>query len=532
MLKHMMRCPECSVLYETGTERCAVDETPLVPIDEGTMGRLQTVAIPGPPSSPFLRVSSAALAVAPPAFGELPAGMVVGEFRIQEKIGHGGMAVVYLGVHPVIGKRAAIKVLNPDFAQDLGAVGRFVQEARAVNQIGHRNIVDIFQFGQLPDGRNFLVMELLEGRSLAAHIKDKGALPLFDVLTIALPICDALGAAHRAHIVHRDLKPDNVFLESPRQGGAMEVKLLDFGIAKLSSLDAASPTKSGTMIGTPHYMAPEQIRAGAVDPRTDVYALGVVLYEMLTGRTPHDAETIYSLIAHKLNTRPSSPSVFVRTPSDLEALILRCLELDPDRRPSTMAEVHAELCAIARAEGIPIATASTSVPIQLPTWVPPKRRRKRQLWLLAGLGVLSVGTTVVLALRPAGSGLAQLPPPVAEGGPAAAPLTAKAATIAPVPAQGSLEVRTNLVRAMFYLDEKLVGDGSGTLRVDEVTAGAHAIRVEAEGHRPRSAAVQVTSGKPAFAYVALERRSATAAAIKKRPPPRPNGRDLPDPFAE
>ena len=527
----MMRCPDCGALYPIGSEYCAADRARLVPAEapaepNATIARQRTVPLAeATPSSPYLRVSAAAAPAlaAAPAFGELPAGLVVGEFEIKGKIGEGGMAVVYLAVHTVIGKRAAIKVLNAQYAGDVQNVARFVQEARAVNQIGHKNIVDIFQFGRLEDGRNYLVMELLEGQSLTAHLQQRGRLPLDETLAIALPVCDALRAAHAAQIIHRDLKPDNIFLEALRQGGP-HVKLLDFGIAKLGFLDAAGPTKSGTMIGTPHYMAPEQVRASPVDVRADVYSLGVVLYEMVTGQLPHDADTVYAIIAHKLNTRPAKPSRHTRLPGALEALILRCLELHADRRPASVDEVQRELLSIAQAEGIHPPTSSGSLPLP-PS---PVRRPLRARWpILASVLVTLAGLGAWTALHPRPPARVVLPAPAPSPEPAPAPAVPRAPD--PPPATGALEVRTTVARARFSLDGQVVGDGSGTLRLEGVGPGTHQVRIEASARLPRSTTIVVQAGKRATTFVELEPRRAPSA--KKSPSHRSEGRDLPDPFA-
>jgi serine/threonine-protein kinase len=226
-------------------------------------------------------------------------GTRVGEYVIERQIGEGGMGVVFAAVHPVIGKRVAIKLLTPALAGDATAVQRFIQEARAVNQIGHKNIVDIFGFGQLPSGRHYFVMELLEGRNLKQRLQS----PLADdeALAILVEVCDALSAAHAAGIVHRDLKPDNIFLVEDRR-----VKLLDFGVAKLTE-DGLS-TNSGEPIGTPRYMSPEQRHGRPVDLRTDLYALGVMMFEIFGGRSQALAlsQLIHNCLAEDPNARPAS----------------------------------------------------------------------------------------------------------------------------------------------------------------------------------------------------------------------------------
>src|SRR5262245_42627048 len=182
---------------------------------------------------------------------DLMPGMMVGEYRIEGPLGAGGMGRVYSAIHPVIAKRAAIKVLHPELSVNKEAVDRFVQEARSVNQIGHPNIVDIFSFGKLPDGRNYFVMEWLRGESMRDRIK-RGQIPLHDAIAILETITLPLEAAHANGIVHRDLKPDNVFLVDIRDDRP-QVKLLDFGIAKLMGAQGLQRTQTGNMLGTPAY---------------------------------------------------------------------------------------------------------------------------------------------------------------------------------------------------------------------------------------------------------------------------------------
>src|SRR5688572_12034772 len=220
------------------------------------------------------------------AFGnadqDLDAGQTVGEYVIDDKLGEGGFGAVFKATHPLIGKQVAIKVLFRQYSANPQMVSRFISEARAVNQIRHKNIIDIFSFGQLPDGRHYYVMEYLQGVTLDEHLGMRGRLTMGDALPILRQLARALDAAHAKGIAHRDLKPENIFIAA----GDDEVypKLLDFGIAKLL-VDGKRQhkTRTGAPIGTPYYMSPERCRGRDVDHRTDIYSFGILAYQMLTG---------------------------------------------------------------------------------------------------------------------------------------------------------------------------------------------------------------------------------------------------------
>jgi tRNA A-37 threonylcarbamoyl transferase component Bud32 len=265
----------------------------------------------------------------------LPAGTMVGEFHIIRKLPKGAMGAVYEAVHPVIGKQAAVKVIARRLSSDATSVARFVQEARSVNQIGHVNIVDIFAFGELGDGRPYYVMEWLQGESLYDRLA-RGALDLQEALEILDPIADALEAAHEKGVVHRDLKPDNVFLVEVRHNRRV-VKLFDFGIAKLrgSHASAPEPTQTGMIMGTPGYISPEQARGKSVDHRTDIYALGCMAFQMVTGRLPFPAESAMDMIALHLTQAPPRPSEQRPELSPaLDQLIYKMMAKNVDDRPT------------------------------------------------------------------------------------------------------------------------------------------------------------------------------------------------------
>ncbi|MFN0253852.1 MAG: serine/threonine-protein kinase [Kofleriaceae bacterium] len=265
----------------------------------------------------------------------LAPGTMVGEYRIEALVGEGGMGQVYGAVHPVIGKRAAIKVLLPEIGRNRQMVERFVMEARAVNQIGHPNIVDVFAFGVLPDGRQYMVMEWLRGLSLSDRLK-RGVPLIPETCDVLHGVAAALDAAHASGIVHRDLKPHNVFLVDVRDSKPL-VKLLDFGLVKLGDSDdnRLERTRQGAIMGTPAYMSPEQCLGKTVDTRSDNYSFGVLAFEMLTGRVPFVEETAMQLIVAHMQAPPSPPSsIAPGIPPELDRLVYALLAKDPAQRPS------------------------------------------------------------------------------------------------------------------------------------------------------------------------------------------------------
>lgn len=261
---------------------------------------------------------------ADPLVGEL----VNGRYRILRKLGEGGMGQVYRGVHEVIGRDVAVKFLDPSLAKQPVHRDRFLREARASNRLHHSNIVDVLDYGQTSDGRVYLVMEYLRGRALDDVLCD-GALEVGRALEVTFQVAKALGRAHSLDIVHRDIKPSNIFMVGDHPAGDF-AKLIDFGIARMQSELALTAT--GTVLGTPAYMAPEQIRGERAGPPADLYSLGVVLFESLTGAPPFQGEAPQLLDAHLHAQPPRLGSCRGRADDDLGALVAALLRKDPEQR--------------------------------------------------------------------------------------------------------------------------------------------------------------------------------------------------------
>lgn len=267
-------------------------------------------------------------------------------YRIKHLLGEGGMGQVYEAEHAQLGKRLAVKILHPLYSTEEEVVERFRREAQAASSIGHPNIVNVTDSGTTPDGRAYFVMELLDGMELADVITQEGPFDYERAVDIAIQVCQALGAAHRVGVIHRDLKPENIFLTTV--GARTDVvKILDFGIAKNARLERARGgqlTEPGLAVGTPEYMAPEQAAGKPPNPRFDIYAVGGILYAVLTGRPPHRGSNVMEILTRKATRNPTPPRSYrPDIPVALEAAVMTALARSPERRPATMEELEYEL---------------------------------------------------------------------------------------------------------------------------------------------------------------------------------------------
>ncbi len=318
--------------------------------------------------------------------GSLSPGTVIDDrYRVVRKLAAGGMGEVYLAEHIQLEKPIALKVMLPSLSRAPALVARFKREAIAASRIGQQNIICVFDFGQTQDGSVYFVMEYLDGETLTRVVAREGAMRMARVIAVASQVARALAAAHAQGIVHRDLKPENVMLVQQAEQPDF-VKILDFGIAKVGAAHAeGDSTLAGTLLGTPRYMSPEQAKALTVDARTDIYSLGLIAYELVTGRPAFTAETPSSLLVKQVTEPPPPlrPGPIEEVPAALEDLILQMLAKDPSERPQTMDEVVKRLLlvdasvkagaalapasgALAMPSGIDAVRGSASLPILAP----------------------------------------------------------------------------------------------------------------------------------------------------------------------
>jgi serine/threonine protein kinase len=392
-----------------------------------------------------------------------PGDLLAGKYRIERRLGEGGMGVVFKATHVTLEKPRAIKVLHAEIAADAEAVRRFLREARATSELSSRHVACVHDVDRLPSGQPYLVMEYLDGADLASILAAHGPLPAAEAARYVREACDALAEAHARGLVHRDVKPANLFL-ARREGGLPAIKVLDFGIAKAAAPSAGAATAAGAFLGTLKYAAPEQIECSAsVDARADLWALGVVLYELCTGALPFDSPSAVRLIALITESAPTPPSERVEgLPAGLDAILLRCLEKDRERRFASAAELAEALRSFA-SEGdalagvrlsIPVtprsshptATAPVLTPVSAPApvltsvSVPPivaPQRRSPVAWSFAAAALGALVIAVSTRAKPSAPVAASRAPPSITSAPVAPPVASPSASPPPSPALGS-----------------------------------------------------------------------------------------------
>ncbi len=497
----------------------------------------------------LVAIRPAADSVVEPVSGQPPtskADPLVGftidnRYKVESVLGEGGMGVVYRCRHKIIDKKVAMKVLRADMARDTEATERFLMEAKAASAIGDDHIIDISDFGLLPDGSTYFVMEYLDGQPLSTIVSGN-PVPVGRILKIAKQLAEGLAAAHEAGIVHRDLKPDNIFLIT-RGGDKDFVKILDFGIAKVPT-SSAGLTRAGSVFGTPHYMSPEQAAGAAVDHRGDVYSFGVILYELACGKVPFDADNFMGILTQHMYKAPVPIRALVPPPQEippgLDAIILKCLSKRPEQRYDSMRELQADLEKLreglvpdavnemmARSGGFNVPADFFKVQGRMPAPVPatpagaPTRSRSALIAGIAGV-LVAVGLVVAILTR-------------SQTSPASPPATAKPAPEAPAPAEpaNDIIVSQGVAVAADPLDAEVWKGsqnlGTSPVIVDVPEGTPVQIEIRRTGYLTKKL---VLDGREKKLTVKLDKERATAPAAVGRPKPGRPAAPAPEPAAK
>jgi serine/threonine-protein kinase len=463
--------------------------------------------------------------------------MLDDKYRIERLLAHGGMGAVYLGTHTKLRKRVAIKLLNPELSTP-AMVERFHREAITASQIGHEGIAQCTDLGTSQDGEPFLVMEYLEGESLAARLKASGPMAIEVACELACSILSPLAAAHAAGIVHRDLKPDNVFLV--RQSRGEMVKLLDFGISRTQGLDGEFRlTTTGLVLGTPYYMSPEQARGQSeVSPAADIYAFGVMLYEMLVGAVPIHGDN-YNQLMYRVMTGEYVPPRQRRAdlPDILDRIIVHAMALEPENRPQSANELEMQLLAFCRptfrehtidkisSSGLPQAPVPTpsfrgpapsgiDPTVAMPTPAPAMARKRSLVpYIVAGL-LIAIGVVAIVVFT---THDAPKPPAIAAPTTPTPPPTSTPPVVAPVvttatidaapaaPATITLRFAVDPKSAAVTVDGKPVADNELVIAKDDAP---HQLHITAPGFAPHDETIHFDESQ----RVSVELKKAAAVA--------------------
>jgi serine/threonine-protein kinase len=518
-----MVCPACNTRYDEGGAFCSRDGTPLVKNPDA----LRT---------------------------DLCGQVLADRYRVVRLIGEGGMGQVYEAQHVNINKRFALKLLRPEIVSNVEAVARFRQEAWSASSIGHENIIEIEDFATLPSGSVYLAMEFLEGKALSERMREEPPPSFGESLDIMLQVASGLAAAHDKGIVHRDMKPENVFLT--QKHGRPRVKILDFGIAKVSGAEGnKSLTRTGTIFGTPHYMSPEQALGKPLDHRADIYSVGVIMYELFTGKVPFEAESFMGILTKHITTQPMPPRQAAperQIPEAIEAVILRALAKEAEERYQSMAELAGDLAAIASAEAPevlqpfpmsqPVAQISKPLSVAMParhaTPMPrppsgalplgddaaPKKKSAMPYFIVAGILVAAAAGAVVWVTRTPPPKPAPVPPPVA----IVTPPPVQKAPDPPAPVMEEVIVDSVPPGAKIVVDGVALGDTPETVKVEQ--GKTKSVTLKKDGFVDSEQTVD--PGKTHKLLVRLERVKKAVVAAKggkpaKLPAPPPASLDPP-----
>jgi serine/threonine protein kinase len=430
-------CPTCGTTYDFGVSVCPKDGTALQGFKPPITGEHDPVI-----------------------------GQKLGDVVVEKRVAHGGMGIIYRALHPVIGRQFAVKVLRPEFAENKQQVERFLAEAKAISAIRHRGIVDVTSFGQLPDKRQYMVMEYLDGEPLDVVLAREKELAYNVALPLMDEILDALSAAHSVGVIHRDMKPSNVFL-ARQSNGTKQVKLVDFGLAKqtdLGDVHAQAYARASLVAGTPEYISPEQIRGEAPTARTDLYGFAVVAFEMLTHKLPFVGQTVVDTLEMHARRPPPHVKVFRGdVPPALDDLIFRLMSKRPEDRPSSAEAARQELQRLMREMNIdaslqpresPTSPSLPEIPAVRHTLeVSPKK--KVMLGVLGAVGVAGIAAAAFFLgrspeLNPAPAPIAAVAPgvvPAPEVKPADPPPTPEARVVDPPAALTTVDPPDALLEA-------------------------------------------------------------------------------------